>query len=79
MDKSGCCHDHIQVLQLDNVQNSVAQVEYKLPALKPILQAHPYIETNSLLKSSIITRLQSDAPPGVNTQSLAVLYCVFRI
>jgi len=81
MDNSGCCHDNIQVVKLENVQNSVAAIHFKLPALKPLLQEHDYTEA-TLLQQHFYTAFKpynNSHPPGVNPPSRSILYAVFRI
>lgn len=79
MDDSDCCNDHLQVVQFDNVQNSVATIDYKLPALKPILQEHHYLEAILLQNLSTDIKQYSDSPPEPASQPLSILYCTFRI
>lgn len=81
MDNSGCCHNNIQVVKLENIQQPVAAVHFKLPALKPVLQKHDYAEAALLQQhfSATFKPYNNSHPPGANSTSRSILYAVFRI
>ncbi|MFT3946446.1 MAG: hypothetical protein QM763_05670 [Agriterribacter sp.] len=81
MDNSGCCHDNIEVVKFDNVQNVVTATDFRLASIKPLLQEHAYFVAGLLHQHfSVDSKSYTNShPPGINTQPRSVLYCVFRI
>lgn len=79
MEDSDCCHNNVEVVKLENVQHAVKAIDYKLPAIKPVLQAHHYAEAPLLQHYSNGIKYYNDPPPGSSSKPFSVLYCVFRI
>lgn len=79
MENSDCCHDNIQIVKLENVQNSVVAIDYKLPALKPVVQEYFNTSSALLYDGTVGSTAYDNSPPGINAKPLSILYCVFRI
>ena len=79
MDNSGCCHDDIKVVKLEDNHKSAAVIQYQLPVLAkaPPVNHLPFNTFLRELYADVI--LNGDSPPDLYTPSLTILHSVLRI
>ncbi|MFT3749941.1 MAG: hypothetical protein QM768_16600 [Agriterribacter sp.] len=79
MDNSGCCNDHLEFVKLENEQNFVATIHYKLPSVKPML---PELKNINLVVSTFHSPagvFNNNAPPRKSSRPVSIMQCIFRI
>lgn len=78
MKNSGCCHDDIKFIKLQDSQQSAAFTNYQLPILDPVFQQQSSADY-LLPVFSQATIITNNSPPKVAGPAINVLHCVFRI
>lgn len=78
MDDSGCCHDDVKVVKLEDNYKSATLINFQLPALEaPVTSTPVYTFATHNLPAEVI--LYASDPPDVQHPPFTVLHSVFRI
>lgn len=78
MDDSGCCHDDVKVVKLEDNHKSASTIHFQLPATEP-LAAHHSLYDLTVQDIVPLKLLYNNPPPDLYQPSFSILHSVFRI
>jgi len=78
MDDSGCCHDDVKVVKLEDSYKSATIINFQLPVLEALSPGTP-VYTFSIHHSCPGVVSYANDPPDIQQPSLTILHSVFRI
>lgn len=76
-ESNGCCHDAVQILKIDDVQQAASiAFEFKAPDILPV-QLNKYLEV--IIADNLSAVYSTDHSPPLSKQDTYLQNCVFRI